>query len=115
MHATLCTHSLICDPRHRLGRKGIEDFKKHAFFQGMDWETIHSATPPYIPEFSSPTDTRNFDPIEDDEMAERHHYVSVWGVGKGGRGEGGRGRGRGAGGGREGGGRGREGGGIVQE
>ena len=71
----LCPFSLICDPRTRLGRNGIEDFKKHPFFTDIDWDNIRSATPPYIPEYSSPTDTRNFDPIDDDESSVRHHYV----------------------------------------
>ena len=36
--------------------------------------------PPYFPEYSSPTDTRNFDLVDEDEANNRHHYVR--GVGK---------------------------------
>jgi len=71
--------SLICEPKKRLGRSGIEDFKKHPFFTDMDWENIRQATPPYVPEYSSPTDTRNFDLVDEDEANNRHHYVSAMG------------------------------------
>lgn len=60
-------HKLICDRTVRLGQRGIEEFQAHPFFEGIEWENIHSMSPPYVPEITSRTDTSNFDVDIDDE------------------------------------------------
>ena len=64
---------LICDASQRLGRNGIQDFKQHPFFKGVDWDNIRSQTPPYIPEFTSDSDTRNFEPYEPEDNGLGRH------------------------------------------
>ncbi|XP_015266277.1 PREDICTED: serine/threonine-protein kinase MRCK gamma [Gekko japonicus] len=60
---------LLCRQELRLGQKGIEDFKRHPFFEGIDWDNLRKSTPPYVPEVTSPADTSNFD-VDDDTLKE---------------------------------------------
>ena len=41
---------MICGAEVRLGQNGIEDFKNHPWFAGVDWDTITHQQAPYIPE-----------------------------------------------------------------
>lgn len=56
----------------RLGRRGIEDVKRHPFFQNDDWtfDNIRECVPPVVPELTSDDDTSNFCEIERDDEKE---------------------------------------------
>lgn len=58
---------LLCRQEERLGRGGLDDFRKHPFFEGVDWERLATSTAPYIPELRGPMDTSNFD-VDDDTL-----------------------------------------------
>uniref|UniRef100_A0A671EBB1 non-specific serine/threonine protein kinase n=1 Tax=Rhinolophus ferrumequinum TaxID=59479 RepID=A0A671EBB1_RHIFE len=58
---------LLCRQEERLGRGGLDDFRNHPFFEGVDWERLATSTAPYIPELRGPMDTSNFD-VDDDTV-----------------------------------------------
>ncbi|XP_008837121.1 serine/threonine-protein kinase MRCK gamma [Nannospalax galili] len=58
---------LLCRQEERLGCGGLDDFRKHPFFEGVDWERLATSTAPYIPELRGPMDTSNFD-VDDDTL-----------------------------------------------
>ncbi len=69
---------MICDADDRLGRHGIDDFKSHPFFSGIEWDTLRLQKPPYIPEFTSDADTRNFEPYEPEDDGIGKHVCTVY-------------------------------------
>ncbi|KAM5248465.1 serine/threonine-protein kinase MRCK gamma [Ctenodactylus gundi] len=58
---------LLCRQEERLGRGGLDDFRNHPFFEGIDWEQLATSTAPYVPELRGPMDTSNFD-VDDDTL-----------------------------------------------
>lgn len=53
------------EPTSRLGagKEDAEEIKRHAFFQTINWNTLHEkkVTPPFEPKFKDETDTSQFD------------------------------------------------------
>ncbi|XP_021564920.1 serine/threonine-protein kinase MRCK gamma, partial [Carlito syrichta] len=58
---------LLCRQEERLGRGGLDDFRNHPFFEGVDWERLATSTAPYVPELRGPVDTSNFD-VDDNTL-----------------------------------------------
>ncbi len=69
-----------CDPEHRIGKKGVDEIKRHPFFSAIDWSVgIRNYEPPYIPKVMFETDTSNFDPIPQGQLQKlnkKQHDVS---------------------------------------
>ncbi|XP_030648674.1 myotonin-protein kinase [Chanos chanos] len=67
---------LVCEKKERLGARGSADFRSHPFFFGLDWGSLHELPPPFQPEVSNPTDTSNFD-VLDDSLSEMETLCDV--------------------------------------
>lgn len=53
---------LMCsDPAERLGSRGAEEVKRHAFFAELDWSTITEGEASFIPQVTDPESTDYFD------------------------------------------------------
>eukprot|EP00884_Botryococcus_braunii_P004083 jgi/Botrbrau1/13676/Bobra.0378s0008.1 len=74
---------LVHNPAQRLGalKGGAADIKAHPWFIGFDWENFskRSMRAPYVPKVTSPDDTSNFGPVENEHPAgkARAKYVST--------------------------------------
>lgn len=66
---------LTADRTKRFGclKNGAADIKTHKWFKGLDWDRIFArkVKPPYVPAYSAPNDTSNFDryPESDEDSA----------------------------------------------
>lgn len=60
--ALLITGLLTKDPVQRLGHANVKDIKSHAFFQGLNWDSLRSQEPPFTPKPVDITDTSYFPP-----------------------------------------------------
>lgn len=57
---------LLCDVEQRLGTGHVDDIKSHAFFQGVDWETLYLRRAAYQPVVEDELDTQNFESFDED-------------------------------------------------
>jgi serine/threonine kinase 38 len=59
----------MCDAEHRLGSSpsGVEEIKKHPFFEGLDWRNLRNAKAPFVADLTSDDDCRRFDKFEEEE------------------------------------------------
>ncbi|XP_072345968.1 myotonin-protein kinase [Scyliorhinus torazame] len=60
--------SLVCRREERLGTNGVEDFKRHPFFAGIEWDLLDQRDPPFLPIVTHCADTSNFD-VEDESFS----------------------------------------------
>jgi serine/threonine protein kinase len=60
--------AFLTDRNTRLGRNGVDEIKKHVFFNNDQWNfnTIRDCVPPVVPDLSSDEDTSHFDEVEND-------------------------------------------------
>lgn len=60
--------AFLTDQHSRLGRSGIDDIKRHPFFENdqWTWDNLRESVPPVVPELTSDDDTRNFEDIEEE-------------------------------------------------
>jgi len=58
---------LLRDVDQRLGTRSVEDIKNHAFFEGIDWDTLYDGPAPHQPQVSGELDTGNFERFDEDE------------------------------------------------
>ncbi|EPQ26593.1 uncharacterized protein PFL1_05914 [Pseudozyma flocculosa PF-1] len=56
MEALMCT-----DPKTRLGSNGVDEIKRHPFFEGIDWENVTADEGPFVPQVADPESTDYFD------------------------------------------------------
>jgi serine/threonine-protein kinase LATS1/2 len=59
---------LCCNEEERIG-KNVEEIKTHPFFNNIDFtKDLRSQKAPHEPKIKYPTDTSNFDPIDEDKL-----------------------------------------------
>ena len=58
--ASLVVSLLHIDPSLRLGASGFDEIQCHAFFAFTQWERMHAAAPPFVPQLSGGDDDSYF-------------------------------------------------------
>ena len=75
---SLCRH----DPAERIGyqRNGVNDIRKHRWFQGFDWDGLRAQKieAPFIPEIRNPFDTTYFEKLAEEDPNKIPNETSGW-------------------------------------
>lgn len=75
---SLCRH----DPAERIGyqRNGVNDIRKHRWFQGFDWDGLRAQKieAPFIPEIRNPFDTTYFEKLAEEDPTKIPNETSGW-------------------------------------
>jgi hypothetical protein len=61
------TRLLDANPKRRLGANGADEVKAHAFFAGLDWDTLLEQDGPFVPQLDTPDDTSYFEKRGNDD------------------------------------------------
>lgn len=59
--------SMVCNTENRLGRGGAHELKSHAFFRGVDYDSLRRIRAPFEPHLTSNIDTTYFPTDEIDQ------------------------------------------------
>jgi serine/threonine protein kinase len=68
--------ALIREREERLGRNGLSEIKEHGFFKTSKWtfDNIRQTVAPVVPELAGDTDTRHFDPLDDEDKGSQETF-----------------------------------------
>lgn len=55
---------MAVNPSERLGHNGADDIKRHPFFKGINWTTVRTQKPIFVPKPDNAQDTSYFDARE---------------------------------------------------
>lgn len=58
---------MVCNTENRLGRGGAREIKNHAFFRGVDFDSLRRIRAPFEPRLTSNIDTTYFPTDEIDQ------------------------------------------------
>ncbi|XP_019426902.1 PREDICTED: serine/threonine-protein kinase tricorner-like isoform X1 [Lupinus angustifolius] len=59
---------LLCNVDQRLGSKGADEIKAHAFFEGVEWNKLYQMEAAFIPEVKDELDTQNFEDFKESNI-----------------------------------------------
>ncbi|XP_057422825.1 uncharacterized protein LOC130716833 [Lotus japonicus] len=70
---------LLCNVNQRLGSKGADEIKAHAFFEGVEWDKLYQMEAAFIPEVNDELDTQNFEKFDEtDNQSQSSRRAGPW-------------------------------------